>query len=70
MKLKDWLDAERGRYAALATHLEVSAGRVTQMASDGVPPKFMFTVRDFTAGAVTLEELVAERTPDAAKASA
>jgi hypothetical protein len=35
------------------------------MANDGVPPKFMFSVRDFTAGAVSLEELVEARTPDA-----
>lgn len=64
MNLKTWLDAERGRYKALAEHLGVSAGRITQMAEDGVPPKFMLSVRDFTGGAVTLESLVEARTPE------
>lgn len=64
MKLKSWLDEERGRSKALADHLDVSPGRITQMADDGVPPKFMLLVRDFTNGAVSLEELVLARTPD------
>ena len=63
MKLKTWLEAERGRYTALAAHLGVTIGRVSQIASDGVPTKFMTTVRDFTGGAVTLEAMVSERTP-------
>jgi len=58
MELKQWLDAERGRYKALAEHLGLSDGRISQMADDGVPPKYMFTVRDFSGGEVTLEELV------------
>jgi hypothetical protein len=64
MDLKTWLDAERGRYTDLARHLDVTVGRVSQMADDGVPPKFMLVVRDFTEGAVTLEEMVRARTPD------
>lgn len=63
--LKAWLDEERGRSAALAAHLGVSKGRITQMANDGVPPKDMFAVRDFTQGEVSLESLVAARTPAA-----
>ncbi|MBT2326084.1 hypothetical protein J7E62_27525 [Variovorax paradoxus] len=63
MDLKTWLQAERGRSAALASHLGVSRGRVSQMADDGVPPGMMFKVRDFTACEVSLEELVAARTP-------
>ncbi|MNL77517.1 hypothetical protein D3C87_2037230 [compost metagenome] len=63
MNLKTWLKAERGRSAALAAHLNVSRGRVTQMADDGVPPGLMLKVRDFTAGEVSLESLVADRTP-------
>ena len=66
MNLKHWLDAERGRNAALAAHLGLTAGRITQMASDGVPPKFMLIVRDFTNGLVSLESLVEARTPGAA----
>lgn len=41
-------------------------GRITQMADDGVPAKHMLSVRDFTKGKVSLEEMVAERTPGAA----
>lgn len=69
MKLKTWLDEERGRSKALADHLAVSPGRISQMAEDGVPPKFMFSVRDFTGGAVSLEELVEARTPEAKAAA-
>jgi hypothetical protein len=61
--LKAWLDEERGRYTALAAHLGVSVGRVSQIADDGVPPKFMLMVRDFTKDAVSLEAMVAARTP-------
>ncbi len=63
--LKVWLDEERGRYTALALHLGVSTGRVSQMADHGVPPKFMLMVRDFTKNAVSLEALVSARTPGA-----
>lgn len=70
MNLKQWLDAERGRYTALAVHLGVTVGRVSQMADDGVPPKFMLSVRDFADGAVSLEELVQARTPEATKEGA
>jgi predicted XRE-type DNA-binding protein len=63
MQLKTWLDEERGRYTALATHLGVTVSRVSQMADDGVPPKFMLSVRTFTGDAVTLEDLVEARTP-------
>jgi hypothetical protein len=68
--LKAWLDEERGRYTALALHLDVSVGRVSQMADDGVPPKFMLSVRDFTGGEVSLEAMVAARTPPADAAAA
>ena len=64
MNLKTWLDAERGRYTALADHLGVSVGRVSQMADEGVPVKHMQAVRDFSGNAVTLEEMVAARTPE------
>jgi DNA-binding transcriptional regulator YdaS (Cro superfamily) len=64
MELKEWLGAERGRHKELAAHLGLSPGRLSQMADDGVPTKYMLTVRDFTGGVVTLEEMVQERTPD------
>lgn len=61
MELKTWLDAERGRYTALATHLDVTVGRISQMADEGVPLKHMRAVLDFTDGQVTVEEMVAGR---------
>lgn len=65
MNLKMWLEEERGRSKALADLLGVTPGRITQMADDGVPPKFMLAVRDFTNGGVSLESLVEDRTPQA-----
>lgn len=64
MNLKTWLDKERGRQKALAAHLGLTAGRVSQMADDGVPTKYMLSVRDFTQGSVSLESLVQDRTAD------
>lgn len=64
MKLKTWLDAERGRCTALAGHLGVSVGRISQMADEGVPVKHMQAVRAFTENSVTLEEMVEARTPE------
>ena len=63
--LKAWLEDERGRFTALASHLGVSVGRVSQMADDGVPDKFKIAVRDFTEGKVSLEAMVIARTPPA-----
>lgn len=62
MDLKNWLDAERGRSKALAAHLKVSRSRISQMADNGVPPKYMLCLREFTKGEVTLEEMVQART--------
>lgn len=59
--LRDWIDAERGRAAALAAHLGVSPARLTQIADAGVPVKFMLQVRDFTGGSVSLESMVTNR---------
>lgn len=67
--LKAWLDAERGRATLLASHLGVSLSRISQMADDGVPPKYMLAVRDFTKKAVSLEAMVKARTPDAKPAA-
>jgi hypothetical protein len=70
MNLKAWLDAERGRAAELASRLHVTRSRISQMTDDGVPPKYMLAVRDFTRGAVSLEEMVIARMPDSKKAHA
>lgn len=69
MNLKSWLEAERGRHAALAAHLDLSPGRITQMADDGVPMKYLISVRDFTSGAVTLEEMAEQRAADSQRAA-
>lgn len=63
MNLKQWLYQERCRYTALAAYLNVSVGRISQMATVGVPSKFMLSVRDFTDGAVFLKSMLNERLP-------
>lgn len=55
MELKTWLNQERGRATALAAHLHLSLGRISQIAEEGVPKKYMLRVRDFTGNSVTLE---------------
>ncbi|CAN7448549.1 helix-turn-helix domain-containing protein [Acidovorax sp. LjRoot66] len=67
MDLKTWLSAERGRATSLAAHLKLTLGRISQMADDGVPPKYMLAIRDYTKGEVPLESLVQDRTPAAAE---
>jgi hypothetical protein len=67
MHLRTWLDGGRGRATALAGHLDVTLSRVTQMADDGVPVKYMLAVREFTEGSVSLDEMVGARTPDPVK---
>ena len=61
--LRDWIDEERGRSAALAAHLGVSPARMSQIADAGVPVKFMLQVNSFTRGAVTLESMITTRAP-------
>lgn len=58
MKLTDWLDADRGRLTALAQHFGLTQSAVSQWRTNGVPPQRMKAVRDFTAGAVTLDDMV------------
>lgn len=69
MELKTWLSAERGRVTSLAKYLNLSVGRISQMADDGVPPKYMLAIRDFSNGEVPLESLVQARTPLVAQPS-
>lgn len=58
MDLQTWLDAERGRLTKLADHFGLTLGAVSQWRSNGVPVSRMKEVRDFTEGAVTLEEML------------
>lgn len=63
MHLKNWLSLERGRATALADRLGLTQGRITQMADDGVPAKYMLAVREFTEGEVSLEDMLYGRAP-------
>lgn len=63
MNLIEWLDGERGRSEALANHAGVTKAAVSQWKTNGVPVGKMKLVRDFTSGAVTLDEMVPESKP-------
>lgn len=63
MNLKTWLNMEKGRAKTLAAQLGVSQGRITQMADGGVPVKYMLEICRLTENAVTLEQMVGNRTP-------
>lgn len=61
MNLPDWLDAERGRLTAMAAHFDVTPAAITQWRTVGVPVTRMRAVVEFTSGAVSYEEMVAQR---------
>jgi DNA-binding transcriptional regulator YdaS (Cro superfamily) len=63
MDLKQWLEAERGRATAMADHFGVNKTAVFGWKVNGVPPDRMKAVRDFSAGAITLEEMVPDSAP-------
>jgi DNA-binding transcriptional regulator YdaS (Cro superfamily) len=60
MNLIEWLAAEKGRSAALAAYFRVTPAAVSQWKTNGVPVAHMKAVREFTAGVVSLEEMVPE----------
>ncbi len=60
MKLNEWLDNEVGRTRNLAAHLKRSASAVSQWRTNGVPVDLMRSVRDFTNGDVSIEEMLPE----------
>jgi DNA-binding transcriptional regulator YdaS (Cro superfamily) len=62
MMLSTWLEAEKGRSAALAAHFGKTPAAISQWKKNGVPVDLMKAVRDFTSGGVTLEEMVPETT--------
>ncbi len=63
MNLPQWLDAEYGRARKMAAHFGRSEAAVSQWKSNGVPLDLMKAVRDYTGGAVTLDEMVPESEP-------
>lgn len=69
MDLTSWLEAEKGRSAALASHFGKTPAAVSQWKKNGVPVDLMKAVRDFTGGAVTLEEMVPEPVARVAEAN-
>lgn len=63
MTLIEWLDADRGRLTAMASHFGLTQSAVSQWRTNGVPPARMKAVRDFTEGAVTLDEMLPDPNP-------
>lgn len=62
MDFSTWLDAESGRLTALAQHFRLTQSAVSQWRTNGVPLNRMKAVRDFTDGAVSLDEMVPDPT--------
>ena len=59
MKLHAWLNLERGRLTALAQHLQLTQGAVSQMRGPGgVPAKHINKVRRWTKNQVTVEDML------------
>lgn len=58
MTFSDWLDADRGRLTALAAQFGLTQSAVSQWRVNGVPRARMKAVRDFTDGAVSLDEML------------
>lgn len=58
MDISTWLDADRGRLKALAEHFGLTLSAVSQWRANGVPVGRMRAVRAFTAGQVTLEDML------------
>ena len=61
MNITEWLEAEKGRASALSAHFGRTPAAISQWKTNGVPLDLMKEVRDFTSGAVTLEEMVPEK---------
>ena len=60
MNFSTWIDAGKGRSAAIAQHFGRTPGAISQWRL-GVPARLMRQVRDFTGGEVTLDEMLEER---------
>jgi DNA-binding transcriptional regulator YdaS (Cro superfamily) len=60
MKLTEWLDAEVGRLNKVAKKFDVTKSAVSQWRTNGVPKEHMLSLRDFTKGKVTLQEMLEE----------
>lgn len=59
MKLHEWLNIERGRLTALARHLQLTPGAVSQWRGpNGVPAKQIHRVRRWTKDQVRVEDML------------
>lgn len=67
MQLFDWLDADPGRAAALAQHLRISRGALSQWRPFNVPVRHMPAIARFTKGKVTVAEMASARATAFAK---
>lgn len=65
MTFSDWLDADRGRLTALAAHFSLTQSAVSQWRVNGVPRARMKAVRDFSGGAISLDEMLPSSPPSA-----
>jgi DNA-binding transcriptional regulator YdaS (Cro superfamily) len=63
MNLNTWLEAEKGRLTALAAHFALTPSAVSQWKTNGVPRDKMRAVRDWTDGAVDLEDMLPDHGP-------
>jgi DNA-binding transcriptional regulator YdaS (Cro superfamily) len=70
MELRTWIEDERGRLKALAEHFEITPSAVSQWLNNGVPVDRIAAVRDFTAGVVTLEDMLPKAAPSQERAAA
>jgi DNA-binding transcriptional regulator YdaS (Cro superfamily) len=68
MKLKNWLEQEGGRAAAMARHFDVTDAAINDWKTNGVPVRRMKAVAQYTDGAVTLEEMVPDSSAQQAEA--
>lgn len=70
MNFPAWLDADRGRLTAVAAHFGLSQSAISQWRTNGVPPNRMKAVREFTGGAVSLDEMLPDPQPQTRVAEA
>lgn len=61
MNLSAWLDSDRGRLTAMAQHFELTQSAISQWRDKGVPRARMKAVRDFTGGAVSLDDMLPDQ---------
>jgi DNA-binding transcriptional regulator YdaS (Cro superfamily) len=61
MTLAQWLSAESGRTSEMALRFGITLSAVSQWRDNGVPVDRMAEVSQITGGAVTIEDMVIER---------